>query len=906
MLESQVYDIVFVTETWLNDSFSDALLCNNTVYSVLRHDRQRQGGGVCIFVKESISVAPITFPPACANLELVGVDIFLANLRYRLLCCYRSPSVSIADQREYIATFSRCLPEICSVSFPVILTGDFNFASINWLFLLSPKDGIQDVFLDVVAQCGLRQLVTSSTREQNILDLVFSTERRFVSCISTVPGFSTSDHNAVDFSLLGYCKPTLKSVSFHNFRKANYAAINSYLVSVDWVNTFSVCGNVEQFWNAFSAVLQTAIELYVPVCRSSTSKRTYPAHINRLRNKKCVAWRKRFLPGGFALYRECATKYKCAVERHVTNRKRGVLLSGNLSNFYSYVNSKITVRKSIGPLKRADNSVALSDSEKADILNHYFASVFTNNVDNKPEFKRRTANVLSVVTFHDDQVLKTLCNLKCSYACGPDGLSSAFFSRIAFSVAKPLASIFEVSFRSGCLPSVWLLGNVCPILKKGDVRDPANYRPVSLTCVACKVMETIVRENMLRFLRDNKLLSNAQFGFMSKRSTCLQLIDCINNWSCVLDERMCVDVAYLDFSKAFDKVSHEKLILKLSAYGFSGCLLQWISAFLKNREQKVNVNHCFSEYEPVSSGVPQGSVLGPLLFLIYINDICDIIQGVQFRLFADDVKVFVAFSKIRPVTTLQNCLNAICEWSVLWQLPIATDKCSILHIGFENPRMVYYLGGVPLINVPCMRDLGVVVSDTLNFRAHLNDIIAKAYRRLNLMFRVFSIHDPSVFVRAYSTYVRPLLEYCSAVWSPYFVQDITNIERVQKYFTRRLFRMCNFSEKEYTERLHDLGLESLEVRRLRADLVLCFQIVRGFVDFPSDSLFTLSHVHSTRGHPYKLVVNYSRTKTRHNMFANRVAKIWNSLPCSAVCSNTISTFKAQISNVSFSNFVLFP
>ena len=240
-------------------------------------------------------------------------------------------------------------------------------------------------------------------------------------------------------------------------------------------------------------------------------------------------------------------------------------------------------------------------------------------------------------------------------------------------------------------------------------------------------METIICDNMLAFLLSHKLVSDSQFGFLARRSTCLQLVDCVDNWSSAVDNLDCIDIAYLDFAKAFNKVSHFKLMLKLAAYGISGCLLKWLSAFLSNRTQKVIVNRCSSSIANVSSGVPQGSVLGPLLFLIYINDITECTGGAQCRLFAVDIKVFVKFKKNSHVGSLQDCLNAIDLWSTVWQLPIAYNKCNILHMGFQNPSILYYLGNVHLTNVPCMGDLGVIISDSLVFHAYVNDIVAKAY-----------------------------------------------------------------------------------------------------------------------------------------------------------------------------------
>lgn len=897
LLLSDYYDFVFVTETWLNPTFTDASLCFGTNYSVFRSDRNGIGGGVCIFKKIGIATVEIDLPEKFSALELIALDVFLCKCKYRLICAYRSPSTLLLEQRAYISLFCEYLTNLCDVVFPVILTGDFNLPHLNWNVWTAPSDGIHDVFANTISQCKLEQLVLSPTRNDNILDLVFVNDRKIVGDVIVSAGFSTSDHNCVEFSLLGQQLAEPKNFQYRNFRLANYNAISAYLATIDWVRLFFPCYSADQYWAVFRSVLQNAIDLFVPLCCTKRRAKNYPRYITRLNAAKRTAWRRRFRSGGADMYKRCAAKYKRAVENLAHNRERSVLLSGNVSAFYRFVNSKISSKRGIGPLKRVDGTLAISDVEKSEILNAYFASVFTVDNSANSAFPLRTNEHMSFVIFDIDSIKKVMVKLSSSIACGPGGLQSLFFRNLAHVLAKPLSLIFEVSFCTGCLPSVWLEANVCPIYKKNDCRLPENHRPVSLTCVGSKIMETVIRDKLLDFLLTNNLISNAQFGFMPRRSTCLQLIDCVNIWANSLNNSKCVDVVYLDFSKAFDKVSHIKLVSKLVSYGVSGCLLKWLTSFLYGRKQRVVVNGCFSDSRDVVSGVPQGSVLGPLLFVIYINDMCDFITNTECRLFADDAKMFEEFDRRTVPANLQSNLNRVYLWSLTWQLPLALTKCSVLHLGYNNPRNVYYLGTHQLKSASSMRDLGVIISDSLHFHEHSMDIAAKAYKRINLLFRVFSIREPKVLVRAYITYVRPILEYCSSVWSPYHLQDITALEKVQRYFTRRLFYLCNFPQSDYEHRLLCLNLDSLEIRRLRFDLCLCFQIVKGFVDFPMNCIFQFSTVQHTRGHSLKLELNYSRINVHKNTFANRVVAVWNSLPDRIVSTNTVTSFRAQIQRI---------
>lgn len=264
------------------------------------------------------------------------------------------------------------------------------------------------------------------------------------------------------------------------------------------------------------------------------------------------------------------------------------------------------------------------------------------------------------------------------------------------------------------------------------------------------------------------------------------MLECINDWSIALNIRNSVDVVYIDFQKAFDSVVHSKLIHKLSAYGIVGNLLTWITSFLINRSQSVRVGNCYSDFIPVLSGVPQGSVLGPLLFLLYINDIVDLFgNNLTVKLFADDVKMYINISDVKNVNILQDGLFALSRWASDWQLNISIKKCALLHLGRNNLLYDYAIDGSVLPNVSEIRDLGVKVDSRLCFSAHYADIAAKAHQRAGLIVRCFKSRDPFLLFRAFTTYVRPILEYCSPVWSPVYKKDIIKLEAVQRRFTKK-------------------------------------------------------------------------------------------------------------------------
>ena len=306
--------------------------------------------------------------------------------------------------------------------------------------------------------------------------------------------------------------------------------------------------------------------------------------------------------------------------------------------------------------------------------------------------------------------------------------------------------------------------------------------------------------SLLHFLETNNLLSPKQFGFRKNKSCSLQLLKCKNDWSNSLDKGKPVDVVYIDFCKAFDTVSHQKLILKIEKYGITGNLLSWISDFLSERSQQVKVNDSLSMEKVVQSGVPQGSVLGPTLFLMYINDLLDLDIRSHILLFADDVKLYNVSSDNH---VLACDLNLISEWSTKWQLKVSLEKCCVLHLGRANPRHIYEISGQQLQVRTEVNDLGVTFSKNLSSSVYCNIIVKKARMLSNLIIRSFLSRNPEIIMRAFLIYVRPVLEYATVVWNPNLKKDIVAVESVQKRFTERILAIKYLS---YNQRLEHFSI----------------------------------------------------------------------------------------------------
>ena len=350
-----------------------------------------------------------------------------------------------------------------------------------------------------------------------------------------------------------------------------------------------------------------------------------------------------------------------------------------------------------------------------------------------------------------------------------------------------------------------------------------------------------------------------------------------------------MDQVYLDLQKAFDKVPHQRLLYKLKNYGISSTLLCWMESFLLNRKQRVKVNGSYSSWGAVNSGVPQGSVLGPMLFLLYINDLPDTLKYCDCSIFADDTKLNGRSNNLSDAEKIQKDLNSINEWTEEWMLSFNKKKCHVMHFGKDNPCHLYHLNGFLISPVNEEKDLGVIISNDLKPDKNIIHCVKKANKVLGMIKRTFSYIDKTMFTLLYKVFIRPHLEYCQQVWAPYLIKDITLLEDVQRRATRLVPSLEGLT---YEERLKELKLYSLEERRIRGDLILMYRIITGDIKVDVSQLFTLDTNSKTRGHDKKIKINkVCKTSLRQNYFTERVGIPWNKLPEYIVNSKSVDEFK---------------
>ena len=822
-------------------------------------------------------------------------------------CIYRSTS-SLGTNNDKLMNLLKLANDIAGGNRLLIL-GDFNVPNIDWVSksILPRARKLDRDFFETVSDNFLCQHVKEHTRfrgaEKSVLDLIFTKEEEDVKNVKVLLPLGRSDHGMVigEFVCKWRCRFVPKKTPVY-FR-GKYDTISNELRDTKWGEVYSgklVKETLGHYNNNYKKLIEENVPLGSP---KDYNEPWMNKRVMKLWKKKKCAWdriKERSSNRRWGIYRNHRDRLRKVIRqsRRLFEKKIAGNARHNKRVFFKYVNSRLTVRPEIMAMKTIENKIVEEDGDIAETIVSYFSTVHTSyRGEEMPEMQTMTEDQVDDIYITRELVEKRLLKLDVNKSCGPDGIHPYVLQKTAKEMSVPLTLIFQKSLDEGVCPDEWKCANITPIHKKGDRTEPSNYRPVSLTSQICKVLESIIRDRIMEHLKRNNLLNDAQHGFREGRSCLTNLLETLEQWTEILDEGDCIDVAYLDFRKAFDLVSHEHLIYKLSKYGINGQVLNWIKDFLSNRKQRVVIRGTASSWKGVKSGVPQGSVLGPILFLIFINDLPMELLS-KLSLFADDSKLFsrIITNKkklnspyIDGGTLLQEDLNKVVEWAKIWKMEFNVDKCKIMHLGHNNPRRSYNMGNKSLVTTEEEKDLGVIIDRKLDFGKHIRTVVAKANSVLGMIRVSFACMNKTMFLNLYLALVRPLLEYCVQVWSPYKRKHIKLLERVQKRATKLVPQARNLS---YDARLKFLGLTRLVDRRVRGDMIETYKIISGKEDVKLGSLFKMATFRG-RSHSRKIYRRGSRLNVRKHWFTQRVAAKWNGLTSGEVEANKTSSFKAK-------------
>ena len=710
--------IVAISEAKLKNSTKERVIedYQNPNYSLHPANLTNNiGRGMAIYTHTSLdkSVVEIKLGPkfeetVILEIRLRGGDVLL------FCCCYRSPTFS-ETSGENNDKLNKFLKIISTKKYSHrCIIGDFNYRKINWESWTteSNENSPETRFLDTIRDCYFYQHITKPTRARGkdnptLIDLIFTDEEAQVSNVQYHPPLGKGDHNVIVFDFhcyLDYSKPQER----YKFSKANYSQMRAHLNDTKWGEQFTeraTTGNMEEVWYFLKSTLSDLKTKYVPisvVTGKPTWSKVYSFPISESA-QRAIAEKKRAHRSWIAAikngngeeerakYTKAVNKVKTEIRRDKRSYEKKIAEGAkvNPKAFWAHARRKLKTKVGIAPLlSDPDNkeSLKFGDIEKADILQKQFSSVFTNEPEgNIPRIRDRCMKTDLDFSITEEMVLKLIESLNPNKSIGPDDMHPKMLIELKNDLATPLTYIFNLSLKSGKMPNDWKLANISPIYKKGSQNLAINYRPISLTSIVCKMMEKFVRDRIMNHLKEKNLLSKKQHGFISGRSTVTQLLNYLDKCIDSLTHHV-IDTVYLDFAKAFDTVPHRRLLGKLESYGISGTVLHWIREYLNDRSQTVLVNGGKSFVAPVISGIPQGTCLGPLLFVVYINDLLDDITSDGY-MFADDTKIFRQISSSQDSKYMQDDIHKLEAWSKLWLLCFHPEKCHILTMGkLENTR----------------------------------------------------------------------------------------------------------------------------------------------------------------------------------------------------------------------------
>ena len=861
-----------ITETWLHNHKDGEISIDG--YKFFRCDRKRVkkstrgrfSGGVGCYVKTDLAATmEIIIDYSNGVVELLG--LYSKSKNILIVIIYRQPDDRTGGNRSTEKEFKQALNKLRDsfnkLSDPapnIIFCGDFNIRSASW------PDGVPSVgspaqdklllqsLIEFTNEHFLNQYINTPTHIENgVLDLVFSNNESAVHSYSTLkPLRTTSDHFVIEVNTPLLCEqskaeeeppPYVSALNNLNFFSNDipWDTMSTEIESLTKSDEFTSLQPNDRL-NRLLAILIEVAYKHVPVkttSRKSTTRIPRARRIlmrkrrklsNKLEVATSPAWKKKI--------RDKLISIELLLQRsHIEARDRKEKLAvkamkTNPRFFFSYAKQFNVTKTKVGPLLNSNNEFTNSSPEMANILSKQYSSVFSEPCDS-PYFDDTENNdipTLTDVTFSEDDLSDAIDEISITAASGPDGLSAIFLKRCKSSLLKPLTGLWRDCLDLGITPEKLKDAHIIPVHKGGNQGVAANYRPIALTSHLIKVFEKVMRNKIVEFLKEHHLFNDGQHGFTEGRSCLSQLLAHHDKLLSILESGANVDTIYLDFAKAFDKVDHRILLKKLSLLGVRGKVLKWITSFLSSRTQKVMVNGFLSEPAPVISGVPQGSVLGPLLFLVLISDIDADVVFSFISSFADDTRVSKGVSGVTDTSSLQTDLEAIYQWAIDNNMMFNNLKFELIRRGSDSTLKLctsYTSSDGTIINdKDHVKDLGVTMSSDCTFQEHINKICQSARNMCSWILRTFTSRSPDLMLTTWKSLVLPILDYCSQLWSPTSKGQIQQLEEIQKSFTRKIHAACR---EDYWSRLSSLRLYSLERRRERYRIIYTWKILEGLV-----------------------------------------------------------------------------
>ena len=806
ILQSKSVDFIALTETHLDPTTPDNFLCDPS-WHLFRRDRNRHGGGVALFSRTTFSCKPRP-DLSSANGEDLWIETSISAKKVLLAVIYRPPNQSAAELRTFLDNLELSLTKALRSTYTVILLGDFNARCTQWL-PSAPSNTAGIELYNILESFSLHQLVDVITRPQggqglpstagSILDLVITNNPDLFTTPTVLSPLGNSDHLTVHFSLplrtSNASGPTRRLWSLNN---GNIHAFLRDLSDQPWPVRGSY-DTLDKQWNDWLTLFLSSARRHIPskVIRKVQRK---PPWLSDYLLAECKLKKQLF-----NLCKSCPTeknreRFRCQRNKVTALLRRAKkcfstnlekeLHSKNSKSFWNFIRScRGRSSPPIPSLETPEGTLATTDAEKADILNSFF--IKQSDLPNRSDatesalsYSTASPAKLTSITVLPEDVLNILLQLNVKKAPGPDGIPNSLLKVSAPAISVSLAALFNNSLSSGQLPSAWKSGIVKPIHKRGSRNLPDHYRPITLLSNVSKVLEKIVNRHLYDHLISNKLLSSFQSGFRKGDSPSYQLFRLTHDLMSAIDDGKSAEGIFFDVRKAFDSVWHKCLLDKLALAGVSDCVYSWLRDYLTTRQQRVQVGYQFSQSLSPLAGVPQGSVLGPTLFLLYIDSVTSASPSPT-NCFADDTSTIVVSSSPALVEEqLQAAADAIHLWASAHKLSIHPEKTVCMF--FHHSRRPSYplrllLNGHSISQVRTHKHLGITFTSNLSWTEHIDSLISKSSTMIAILRHLRSNYHFSAagLVRVYVSFVRPVLEYGSLAWCGLSASSSRRLESIQ-------------------------------------------------------------------------------------------------------------------------------
>ena len=913
------YDFICLSETYL-DSTTPDIEIEIDGYKLVRgdHPDNIKRGGVCIYYKESLPVREIKTPYLK---EALLLEMDYNNKKVMVSVIYRSPSQTKNEFESFLSNFQKILNEVNNNKPSLsVITGDFNSRCSSWWSNdTDTSEGLK--LFSLTSSNGFSQLINDPTHIQgnslSCIDLIFTGQQNLSVNSGVHASLHPNCHHQIvhsSFNLNIYYPPPYQRLIW-DYKKADPLKITSALDSVNWKKLFDKKDITAQV-TALNETILNVFRNYVPNKYITIDDRD-PVWMNELIKSKIEKKNmlyKQYIQNGrfesdFDLVKNLITEVnelvssaKTLYYENLAKKLNNPLLQPKtywsiLKTFYN--DKKIPL---IPPLLIKDKFVT-DIKTKADIFNNFFAEQCTplqNDSKLPPNLMFLTQSRLDSLDLNEDEILKIIRALNIHKAHGHDDISIRMIKICDKSLLKPLILLFENSIKSSCYPDIWKRSNIIPVHKKNDKQLVNNYRPISLLPIFGKIFEKIIFNKIYNFLLEEKLLNPNQSGFRPSDSCINQLLAITHEIFEAFDCNPPLEVrsVFLDISKAFDKVWHEGLLYKLKSMGISGELYSLLENYLSGRLQRVVLNGQTSTWRPILAGVPQGSILGPLLFLIYINDLPDGLKS-NAKLFADDTSLFtVVKDKSDSANTLNNDLFLISKWAYNWKMLFNPDPSKpAQEVLFSRKKQIQVhptisLNNVQVEKVAHQKHLGIILDEKLNFKKHIDSIISKVNKGISVIKKLkYTLPRKSLIV-IYKSFIRPLIDYGDIIYDQ--PQNEAFCEKLETLQYQAALAITGAIQGTSRDKIyHELGLESLKSRRWYKRLTCMYKIMKKEAPNYLINLIPKSQ-HAIRTRNNHIPTYHCRTDCFKYSFFPSTLNDWFKLEESIRDSESISVFKNKL------------